>query len=204
MSVLPFQRAAAGVSIINADSCDLAKCSMEVNMIYHYSYDTEIGQICLAEEDGALIRFSFLNPIGRERRKMDEESADSIFGGPSEKKETELLRKARRQLEEYLEGNRKEFELSLAPQGTTFQKKVWDALREIPYGETRSYKEIALRVGNEKACRAVGMANNRNPIAVFIPCHRVIGSGGSLVGYAGGLNVKEKLLGLEQLALSGK
>ncbi len=87
--------------------------------------------------------------------------------------------------------------MPLAPKGTDFQKKVWQALCEIPYGETFSYKKVAQKIGNEKACRAVGMANNKNPIAIIVPCHRVIGENGKLVGYAGGLEVKKKLLVLE-------
>ena len=90
------------------------------------------------------------------------------------------------------------FDLPLRMQGTPFQQKVWAALREIPYGETRSYGQIAAQVGNPKAGRAVGMANNRNPIAIIVPCHRVIGANGSLTGYAGGLNVKQELLALER------
>ena len=112
--------------------------------------------------------------------------------------ETELLKKAALQLNEYLEGRRTEFDLPLNPKGTEFQKKVWDALVSIPYGETRSYKQVAEAIGNNKACRAVGMANNKNPIMIFIPCHRVVGSDGSLTGYAGGLDMKEILLTLEQ------
>lgn len=88
-------------------------------------------------------------------------------------------------------------------EGTSFQRGVWKALEAIPYGETRSYREIAERIGQPKAYRAVGMANNKNPIAVFVPCHRVIGSNGKLVGYAGGLDVKEKLLGLEKQNANG-
>lgn len=99
---------------------------------------------------------------------------------------------------EYLEGNRKEFTFEIEPKGTDFQKKTWKALRDIPYGETRTYKEIARAIGNEKACRAVGLANNRNPIVLAIPCHRVIGSNGKLVGFGGGLDVKEELLNLEK------
>jgi len=87
----------------------------------------------------------------------------------------------------------------LSPQGTEFQKKVWSALLTIPFGETRTYKEIASQIGNDKASRAVGMANNKNPISIIIPCHRVIGASGKLVGYAGGLNIKEKLLGFEKM-----
>lgn len=108
-----------------------------------------------------------------------------------------LLRQAVRELEEYFAGTRRSFTLPLAPAGTPFQQAVWNALRTIPYGETRSYGQIAAQIGRPKACRAVGMANNRNPIAIVVPCHRVVGSTGALVGYAGGLSVKERLLTLE-------
>ncbi len=101
---------------------------------------------------------------------------------------------ARTQLAEYFAGERDSFELELTPRGTEFQRSVWRALEQIPYGETRSYGEIAAAVGRPKAARAVGMANNRNPIAVIVPCHRVIGSGGAMVGYAGGLGRKTWLL----------
>ena len=110
---------------------------------------------------------------------------------------TPLLDEAFRQLECYLQGGLKKFTLPLAPAGTPFQLSVWQALRMIPYGQTRSYKEIAEAIGNPRATRAVGMANNRNPIAVVIPCHRVIGADGSLVGYGGGLDIKTRLLELE-------
>lgn len=101
------------------------------------------------------------------------------------------------QLAEYFRGERTEFDLPLAPDGTAFQRSVWEALQEIPFGETRSYAEIAKRIGKAKACRAVGLANGRNPIAVVIPCHRVIGADGSLTGYGGGLGRKKVLLDLE-------
>lgn len=99
-----------------------------------------------------------------------------------------------KQLTEYEKGIRKEFELPLHLRGTEFQKQVWNALLEIPYGETRSYQEIAVRIGKPKALRAVGGACNRNPIGIVVPCHRVIGKNGSLTGYAGGLSYKELLL----------
>lgn len=102
------------------------------------------------------------------------------------------------QLDEYFAGKRKSFDLPFALKGTVFQKKVWNALCDIPYGETRSYKDIAIAIGNPKACRAVGMANNKNPITIAFPCHRVIGSTGKLVGYAGGLEMKEGLLAMER------
>lgn len=151
-----------------------------------YIYDTKIGRILIAQEQNAITELS-------------------IYGGQSDFPETEyefgetgLIREAAQQLSEYLEGARKDFSVPLSPNGTFFQKKVWEALREIPYGETRSYKQIAQRIGNEKACRAVGMANHNNPIMCIIPCHRVIGTDGSLVGYAGGLPVKEQLLKMEK------
>ena len=102
-----------------------------------------------------------------------------------------------RQLQEYVSGQRKEFTIPLHPIGTPFQLKVWEELLRIPYGETRTYGEIAAQVDNPKGQRAVGMANNRNPIGIVVPCHRVIGKGGSLTGYAGGLDIKQKLLELE-------
>jgi len=115
-----------------------------------------------------------------------------------EKKETPLIKKAALQFGEYFEGKRKSFNLPLTMQGTDFQIKVWNALKKIPYGKTISYGKLAAMIGNPKACRAVGMANNRNPIAIIIPCHRVIGNDGSLTGYGGGLELKRQLLELEK------
>lgn len=120
---------------------------------------------------------------------------------PEEKEQqerTEVSDEAARQLEEYFRGKRKTFKLPLKLKGTEFQKLVWDALLTIPYGETRSYSEIACQIGRPKASRAVGMANHRNPVAIVVPCHRVIGKNGSLTGYAGGLDKKERLLDLER------
>lgn len=108
-----------------------------------------------------------------------------------------VIRECVAQLDEYFSGKRKEFRLSLAPRGSVFRQKVWEALRGIPYGETRSYQEIADAIGNGKACRAVGDANRNNPIPIIIPCHRVIGKGGRLTGYNGGLWRKEWLLAHE-------
>lgn len=104
---------------------------------------------------------------------------------------------ANKELQEYLDGERKSFDFPIKLQGTPFQLKVYEALLAIPYGETRSYKDIAVAVGSPKACRAVGMANNRNPIVIAVPCHRVIGADGRLVGYGCGLMMKETLLNLE-------
>ncbi len=104
-----------------------------------------------------------------------------------------------KQFTEYEKGVRKVFDLPLNLKGTEFQKKVWNALLEIPYGETRSYQEIAIRIGNHKAVRAVGGACNRNPIGIIVPCHRVVGKNGSLTGYAGGLDYKKLLLEKEKM-----
>lgn len=106
-------------------------------------------------------------------------------------------------MQDYLAGKLKDFKLPLAPAGTEFMLRVWESLRAIPYGETRSYQEIAQSVGNKKASRAVGLANNRNPIPIIIPCHRVIGANGKLTGYRGGLEIKAHLLELEKQGVSG-
>lgn len=111
--------------------------------------------------------------------------------------ETPLLRVARTQLLEYLSGARRSFDLPLDPAGTAFQRSVWEALRAIPYGQTRTYGEMAAAVGRPRAVRAVGQANHVNPLPIFIPCHRVVGKNGALTGYAGGLDLKGALLALE-------
>ncbi len=103
----------------------------------------------------------------------------------------------RRQIEEYFAGERKQFDFPLDLHGTEFEQRCWLALLEIPYGETRSYADIARAIGNPKACRAVGLANGKNPIAIVVPCHRVVGANGNLTGYGGGLDIKRKLLELE-------
>ena len=109
-----------------------------------------------------------------------------------------LTEKAFAQITEYLTGQRKVFDFPYILSGTPFQKRVWQALCDIPYGETRSYKQIAEAVGNPKACRAVGMANHHNPMMIVVPCHRVVGANGKLAGYAGGLEMKSALLVLER------
>lgn len=147
-----------------------------------YFYDTEIGRIALTDNGSEITNLYFIK-----------ETMPNGF----ETNETALIKEAHSQLEEYLSGKRKAFKLPLLPVGTDFQQSVWKALQDIPFGETRSYGEIAKAVGNPKASRAVGMANNRNPIPIFIPCHRVIGANGKLVGYGGGLDIKEHLLKLE-------
>ena len=149
-------------------------------MISHYTYETGLGSVTFIEEDGALLAISM------------QRSLEGI------EKETSLTKEAFTQLSEYLKGKRKTFDLPFKMRGTLFQEQVWNALLDIPYGETRSYKQIAEAIGNPKAVRAVGMANNRNPLLIIVPCHRVIGKNGSLVGYGEGLEMKEFLLRLEK------
>jgi len=148
--------------------------------MYFYFYDCPVGRIYIAEADGAITDVSF-RPIG----------------GAIEK-QTPLILLAANMLSEYFDGNRRDFDgLPLRAEGTVFQKKAWDALLTIPYGQTRTYREQAEAVGSVRAYRAVGQANNKNPISIIIPCHRVIGSDRSLTGYGGGLDVKKALLELE-------
>lgn len=151
-------------------------------MINYFCYDTEIGRIKISEKDEKIIGLGF----------SDYKKENEI------EKETDAIRKTYLQLKEYLSGKRKNFDIEIEMIGTEFQKKVWKELLNIPYGETRSYKDIAIAIGNGKACRAVGNANNKNPIAIIVPCHRVVGSNGSMTGYAGGLDIKEKLLKIEK------
>lgn len=151
----------------------------------YYTKQTQLGFITITEEQGFITSLLF---------------KQKVFNGKRDKYYlSDVLNDAFNQLEEYLEGKRKEFNLPLNPKGTSFQQKVWSCLYKIPYGETRTYKEIAEQIGDKNACRAVGNANNKNPIPIFIPCHRVIGSDGNLAGYAGGMELKQKLLNLEKL-----
>ena len=127
----------------------------------------------------------------------DDDPSRVRLGTPKEDAGHPLLVQAQRQLEEYFAGKRRRFTVKLDPAGTPFQNQVWDALRTIPFGETRSYGEIADQIGRRKAVRAVGAANGRNPLSIIVPCHRVIGADGNLTGFAGGLKVKARLLALE-------
>lgn len=120
---------------------------------------------------------------------------------PEWQEDPSSLDEAMRQLKAYFAGELENFDLQLSPQGTPFQQRVWSELQKIPYGDTISYGELARRIGNPKASRAVGLANGSNPISIVIPCHRVIGANGKLTGYGGGLPIKEKLLALEKRQL---
>ena len=147
----------------------------------HYVYAMPQGRMTIVDSGGAVVRIGF--------GVLDAEG--------SALSPTALTNESATQLMEYFAGKRRTFSLPLAPKGTPFQKEVWQALSSIPYGQTRSYADIAAQVGRPKAFRAVGMANNRNPIPIVIPCHRVVGSSGDMVGYAYGTKIKRYLLELE-------
>ena len=155
-------------------------------MIHYAIYSTRFGDVVIAANEEGLVALAF---HGSDRPT----SIDSKWRMGA----TVLTDRAARQLEEYFAGTRRTFELPLDPQGTEFQRRVWDALLRIPYGETRSYREQAEALGNPRAIRAVARANGANRIAIVIPCHRVIGADGTLTGYAGGLARKAQLLTLE-------
>ena len=141
-----------------------------------------IGCLYLAEENGSI---------------TDLTAQEESWFKESTWQESWLLDEAARQLEEYFAQKRQNFELPLAPKGTPFQQKVWQTLQKIPYGQTRSYQEIAVMINSPKSCRAVGGANHHNPVMIIIPCHRVIGKNGSLTGFGGGLSMKEALFLIE-------
>ncbi|MCR1951112.1 MULTISPECIES: methylated-DNA--[protein]-cysteine S-methyltransferase [unclassified Clostridium] len=148
-----------------------------------FYYETIIGEIGIADNGKGIT-----NIYIKDKLKIEKDI---------EVKETKLIKEAASQLNEYLSGSREDFSIPFDLEGTEFQVKVWNELIKIPYGETRTYKEIAEKIGNPKAARAIGMANNKNPILIMIPCHRVVGKNKSLVGYAGGLEMKEMLLEIE-------
>lgn len=156
-------------------------------MEYWNIYITKIGTLIIVENENRISKIEIVKT--------------NIEYPKGKKVETLLIKKAYKQISEYLDGKRKEFTLPLLIKGTKFQEKVWKALLQIPYGETRTYGEIAKQIGNEKASRAVGGASHNNPIMIVVPCHRVIGSNKKIVGYAGGIEVKENLLKLEQVIL---
>jgi methylated-DNA-[protein]-cysteine S-methyltransferase len=143
-----------------------------------HSVETPIGPLLLTAEDGRLSGVEFAHSSGPRSTNP-------------------LLLEAETQLHAYFRGELERFELPLAPRGTAFQHTVWDALRELPYGSTTTYSQLAAGLGRPSACRAVGAANGRNPLPVIVPCHRVLGAAGALTGYGGGLERKRQLLALE-------
>lgn len=152
-------------------------------------YQSPIGTLCIREENGAIVQL-YLEQNSEINKVCKDEIEIPI--------ETEVLKKARIELDEYFDGKRTTFDLPIRLSGTVFQMQVWKALQEIPYGTTCSYGEIAKKIGNPKACRAVGGANNKNQILIVVPCHRVIGTDGKLVGFGAGLMAKQYLLELER------
>lgn len=152
-----------------------------------FFYQTDIGEVGIAANEKAVTDVYLNRP---------EIMTDAIM------RETELISEAARQLQSYLKGGLRRFDLPLAPAGSHFMRRVWVGLQAIPYGETWSYKKLAESIGNPRAARAVGQANHRNPIPIFIPCHRVIGADGKLTGYSSGLPLKAYLLELERQNLT--
>ena len=155
----------------------------------YHDFDTPIGTLRLVGDERRLERIDLPNAAARQPDAAWREKRSALPAA---------LHTAKRQLSEYFDGALRNFDLPLAPEGTVFQRRVWDELRHIPYGATISYGELARRIGKPTASRAVGAANGRNPLAIVVPCHRVIGTDGTLTGYGGGLSVKEALLTLER------
>lgn len=157
-------------------------------LMYYTRFDTALCEVILIGDEEGLIRIH-LNTDGSNRELVLE---------PEWIEQSDFFVDAQNEIEEYFKGKRQTFTIKLNPQGTEFQKKVWQALLEIGYGETVSYKDIAIKIGNINASRAVGMANGKNPIPIIIPCHRVIGSNGKLAGFAFGTKLKSEIISLEK------
>lgn len=160
-----------------------------MNLISFAHFDCPLGPLLVAQDETGLREINF------------PKHGHAAAPAPEWRRDDSALRESIRQLRAYFAGQLENFDLPLAPEGTAFQQRVWGELCKIPYGETISYGELARRIGNPKAGRAVGLANGSNPIPIVIPCHRVIGSNGKLTGYGGGLPIKEKLLALEKRQL---
>jgi len=164
----------------------------QINTRYH---STQIGEVILGSFHGKLCLLDFVK--GKTRGTV-EDRIRRLLDAELVEQDDDILRETRRQLDEYLEGQRKGFDIPVLMLGTDFQKDVWNAVTKVPYGATSTYSQIARDIGKERAVRAVGNAMAANPISIIVPCHRIIGSGGKLVGYGGGLSLKRKLLTLEQ------
>lgn len=150
-------------------------------MCYKMTYKTEIGDITIIEKNKKIVNISY----------------DNVYNRNYVEKETPLIKMTIDEINLYIKGKLEKFTIPIKLEGTDFQLKVWESLLKIPYGEIRTYKDIAVDIGNEKAYRAVGNANNKNPIAIVVPCHRVVGKGKNIRGYAGGVDIKKKLLRVE-------
>ena len=164
-----------------------------MSQTYYSALPTPLGELAIFALNNAIYRVEFTD-------KFEENDLDKV----NQYQESTLTLRAKKQLEQYFSGELTQFNLPLSPHGTSFRQQTWQALQNIPYGETRSYSEQARLMNNEKAVRAVGAANGANPIAIIIPCHRVIGKNGSLTGYASGLERKAWLLKFEQELLQNK
>jgi methylated-DNA-[protein]-cysteine S-methyltransferase len=169
--------------------------SLEPERLYYDELDTPLGTLTLVQSDSGLCHIKFRRYSEAAERLT--EWANRWYGVHVLEYSPERLAAATTQLRQYFAGERQEFDLKLDMRGTDFQVRVWEALCTIPYGEAVSYKHIAEQIGSPAAVRAVGGANNRNPVSIIVPCHRVIGMNGQLVGYGGGLDNKQYLLGLE-------
>ena len=157
---------------------------------------TKIGELILGSFEGKLCLLDFRY---RKMRKTVDERIKKGLNAKFAENNTEIIEKTLAELDEYFHGNRKEFDVPLKIVGTDFQKRVWEALLRVPFGTTSTYLQLAKNIKNEKAVRAVAAANGANSMSIIIPCHRIIGSNGKLVGYAGGLPIKKQLLKLEQI-----
>jgi methylated-DNA-[protein]-cysteine S-methyltransferase len=161
--------------------------------------ETEIGEVVLGSFRGKLCLLGFRS---REMARTVDDRIKKALNAEFVERDDEILEKTRTQLDEYLQGRRREFDMPLLMVGTDFQRRVWQALTRVPYGATSTYGQIAEAIGSQKAVRAVGNASSVNPISIIVPCHRIIGGDGGLVGYGGGLSVKRRLLELERSNLA--
>jgi len=188
-------RSAPHAQRVKRDAMSVEKGSEMMNQISIRYHQTEVGEVILGSFLGKLCLLGFR--YGKMRRAVDDRIRKGLNAEFVEQ-DDEILERTRQQLNEYLNGNRREFDIPLLMVGTCFQKSVWNALMKVPHGATSTYLQIAKDIGKGKAVRAVGNANRANPISIIIPCHRIIGSDGKLVGYGGGLSLKKRLLELEQ------
>jgi len=170
----------------------------QINILFH---KTEIGEVVLGSFRGKLCLLGFRSI---EMTRIVDDRIKKALNAEFVERDDEILEKTRTQLGEYVQGRRREFDIPVLMVGTDFQESVWNELMKVPYGATSTYLQLAKDVGNERAVRAVGNANAANPISIIVPCHRIIGSDGGLVGYGGGLSVKRRLLELERSNLADR